>query len=219
MREPLRRSDFFEAADGNCRLSTSLCSRLSETAPTWGKLVAPWAEYVAHSLRAHHASRPNVTRGLSTPLTQTHRRKAKSASPPDIKMPKVESVCSGCGTPTRAGRNCPKCGREISRSKLVELSKLGRVVALRPESRKKRAESQRRHWAARQGWLLASKPEWLTEAKYRSEIQPRLVSIAISQLASALGVSEPYAADIRAGRYCPHPRHWKALADLAGVRE
>jgi CRISPR-associated endonuclease Cas1 len=219
MRESLKRSDFFEAPDGNCRLSSRLCSKLSETAPTWGKLVAPWAEYVAHSLRASNRSHPQITRGFSTPLTQAHRRKAKNASPPVVKTPKVERVCSGCGASTRVGRNCPKCGREISRSKLVELSKLGRVVALRPESRKKRVESQRRHWAERQAWLLAPNPEWLTEAKYRSEIQPRLVSVAISQLASTLGVSEPYAADIRAGRYRPHPRHWKALAALAGVGE
>jgi hypothetical protein len=31
------------------------------------------------------------------------------------------------------------------------------------------------------------------------------------------GVSESYAADIRAGRRLPHPRHWEALAKLAGV--
>ena len=48
--EPLRRSDFFETPSGNCRISSGLCSKLSETAPTWGKLVAPWAEYVARML-------------------------------------------------------------------------------------------------------------------------------------------------------------------------
>src|SRR6266536_1468677 len=33
--EPLRRSDFSEGPDGNCRLSAILCSKLAETAPTW----------------------------------------------------------------------------------------------------------------------------------------------------------------------------------------
>jgi|ERR1700730_10548667 hypothetical protein len=32
-----------------------------------------------------------------------------------------------------------------------------------------------------------------------------------------LGVSEPYAADIRAGRRRPYPRHWRKLAELVGV--
>ncbi len=42
--EPLQRRDFLEAGTGNVRLTSNLCSRLSETGPTWGKLVAPWAE-------------------------------------------------------------------------------------------------------------------------------------------------------------------------------
>ena len=29
---------------GNCRLTSRLCSKLSVTALTWGRLVAPWAE-------------------------------------------------------------------------------------------------------------------------------------------------------------------------------
>ncbi len=49
-REPLRRADFFETATGNCRLMSNLCAKLSQTSPVWGKLVAPWAEYVARAL-------------------------------------------------------------------------------------------------------------------------------------------------------------------------
>ncbi len=49
-REPLRKADFFETGEGNCRLMSSLCRKLSETAPVWGKLVAPWAEHVARTL-------------------------------------------------------------------------------------------------------------------------------------------------------------------------
>lgn len=51
-REPLRRADFFEAGEGNCRLMSSLCRKLSETAPVWSRLVAPLAEYVARTLWA-----------------------------------------------------------------------------------------------------------------------------------------------------------------------
>jgi hypothetical protein len=39
----------------------------------------------------------------------------------------------------------------------------------------------------------------------------------ISALASTVAVSEPMPADIRAGRHCPYPRHWQALAKLVGV--
>lgn len=217
MHEPLRRSDFIEAANGNCRLSSSLCSRLSETAPTWGKLVAPWAEYVAHTLRAGHTARPAISRGFSTPLTQAHRRKGRSASLLDLKTPAVERVCHGCGTRTRVGRNCPNCGREISRDKLIELARAGRIAALRPEARKKHSETQRRHEAAKRAWRSAQQPTWLDQPTCDREIRPRLPSITISTISSALGVCESYAADIRAGRRRPHPRHWQALAVLGGV--
>jgi len=39
MHEPLRRLDFIEATNGNCRLSSSLCSKLSETLPLGANLL------------------------------------------------------------------------------------------------------------------------------------------------------------------------------------
>jgi CRISPR-associated endonuclease Cas1 len=219
MHEPLRRSDFIETPAGNCRLSSSLCSKLSETAPIWGKLVAPWAEYVAHSLRASHSSRSHGGRGFSTPLTQAHRRKAQSASPVDLKMPTVGRICHGCGTRTRVGRNCPKCGRETSRDKLIDLAKAGRIAALRPEARRKHSETQRQHEAAKRAWRLSQQPNGPDRSTYDREIRPRLVSITISTISSTLGVCESYAADIRAGRQRPHPRHWTVLGQLVGIAE
>ena len=44
-----------------------------------------------------------------------------------------------------------------------------------------------------------------------------LTGITVPFIASALGVSGPYAAEIRAGRCLPHPRHWQTLARLVGV--
>ena len=217
MQEPLRRSDFIETANGSCRLSSSLCSMLSETAPIWRKLVSPWTECLAHTLRASHISRPSVNRGFSTALTQAHRRKKENASPVDLKMPAVGRICCECGTPTRVGRNCPKCGREISREKLVELAKAGRVAALRPEALKKHSETQRRHEEAKRVWRSAERPIWPDEPTYFREIQPRLVSVTIATISSTLGICESYAAKIRAGRHRPHPRHWQALAELVHV--
>ena len=172
---------------------------------------------MAHSLRRNLTSRPQIERGFSTPLTQAHRRRAKNALPPDPKMPTMGRICRGCGTVTRVGRNCPKCGREISRNKLIELAKAGRVAALRPESLKKHSETQRRHEAAKRAWRLSQQPNWPDRSTYDRKIRPRLTSIAISTISSTLGVCESYAADIRAGRHRPHPRHWQALGDLVGV--
>src|SRR5262249_22148449 len=47
--QPLRREWFFEQRNGNCRLMASFTAQLSETAPTWGRAVAPVAEWVAQA--------------------------------------------------------------------------------------------------------------------------------------------------------------------------
>jgi hypothetical protein len=149
--------------------------------------------------------------------TQRNKRAVKGTHIPPVSAPKLDSVCRGCGAHTQRGRHCPKCGREVSREKLIELAKTGRIAARSAESRKKHSETQRRHEAAKRAWRSSAKPAWLNEGTYRAKIQPRLALITISTLASTLGVSGSYAADIRAGRHRPHPRHWQALAQLAEV--
>jgi CRISPR-associated endonuclease Cas1 len=218
--EPLRRSDFWEDRNGNCRIASSLAIKLCETSDTWRRLMAPVAEYVAQetwssiSRPASHLAR----RVIATRLTQRTKRAVKGTDIPSVKAaPKPDSVCRGCGALTRGGRNCPKCGRDISKEKLTELAKIGRVAARNPKSRRKHSETQGRHEAAKRAWRSSPKPDWPDDNAYVRQIQPRLVGITISALASALGVSEPYAAHIRAGRHRPHPRHWQALAELVGV--
>lgn len=49
-REPLKKADFWEDRNGNCRIGSSLAVKLCSTADTWRRLVAPVAEYVASEL-------------------------------------------------------------------------------------------------------------------------------------------------------------------------
>jgi CRISPR-associated endonuclease Cas1 len=218
-RETLNREWFFEQRDGNCRLMASLAIRLAETAPTWGRAVAPIAEWVAQKLSSSIRKPPRGDRSLPTRLTQRRRVEGRGKEfVLDLKIaPHPSNICPGCGAVTRLGRHCPKCGREISREKLIEIAKRGRVAALSSASRRKHSETQRRHEAAKRAWRSAPKPDWPAEKFYVEEIQPRLAQVTISTLASTLGVSESYAADIRKGRYRPHPRHWLALAQLVQI--
>lgn len=94
---------------------------------------------------------------------------------------------------------------------------VGIELELIPEARAKQAEKQRGHGAAVKSWSPSDKPYWLTEEVYREKIQPRLSGFTVAAISSLLGVSQPYAAEIRAGRYLPHPRHWRALANLSRV--
>ena len=219
--EPLRRSDFWEDRNGNCRIGSQLAIKLCETSDTWRRLVAPVAEHVAQEIWSS-VSKPTSTSKLAeqliaTRLTQSRRRAVKGSDVPAVKAPKPEKICPGCGATRREGKHCPSCGREVSREELIESAKVGRLVAQSPKSQERRSETQRRHRAAQRAWRSSPKPAWLTEETYTEKIQHSLAGVTISALSSTLGVSEPYAADIRAGRRRPHPRHWQALAGLAGV--
>jgi hypothetical protein len=52
---------------------------------------------------------------------------------------------------------------------------------------------------------------------YPLRLYPRLREASLSRIAAAIGVSIAYASEIRTGRRRPHPRHWQALAELAGA--
>src|SRR5450631_4111251 len=88
MREPLKREWLFEQSDGNCRLMAEFTARLSETAPMWGRAVAPFAEWVT---RAFWSSSAKLARESAPPtrLTQRTKREVKGAPPlpPSIRAP------------------------------------------------------------------------------------------------------------------------------------
>jgi CRISPR-associated endonuclease Cas1 len=216
-REPLRRADFFETATGNCRLMSQICTKLSGAAPVWGKLVAPWAEFVAHTFWAG-TSNSKGSRLLSTPLTQQHRRVAKGRpSFPEVKVSNPERLCRGCGK-TVQGRSihCAECDVDIATKRLVEAARAGRVAGHTPEALAKEAATHRKHGQARAAWNPAKQPPWLTEQVFSEKIQPALANASATAIAKRIGVSRWYAGRIREG-YRPHPRHWLALAVLVGV--
>jgi hypothetical protein len=198
---------------------SSLAVQLSETAPTWGRAVAPIAEWVAQSLWT--SARKTPARDQLLPTRLTHRRRSEGRGKQFVvntkTAPHPDKICPGCGVTTRLGRHCPKCGREISREKLIELAKVGRVAAQSADSRRKHSETQRQHEAAKRAWRSSARVDWPDEKAYLRQIQPRLAAIPISSLASTLGISEPYAAQVRAGQHRPHPRHWLVLARLVGI--
>ncbi len=212
----LRREWFIEQSDGACRLTRAFTAYLSETAPTWGRGVAPIAEWIANTLWSS-TRKSQSERSIATRLTQQRRSEGRGNeyAPPANLAPRQASICSGCGTTTKGGRSCTECGRETSRVKLIEVAKLGRLIGHSAESRKKQSETMKRHEISKREWKSTPKPSCPSEKTYIEEIQPRLSTVTIAKIASTLGISEPYAAGVRAGKYRPHPRHWWALAGLA----
>jgi CRISPR-associated endonuclease Cas1 len=220
-RETLLRRWFFEQRDGCCRLMGDFAAKLSETSPTWRRAVAPMAERVAQLL---WSSTPH-SRGSDrspTRLTQHNRREAKGlpGALPAISPPRSESFCTTCGVEIGKGRtSCVDCAKEVSAARLIQVAKNGRIASHSKQAQQLRSESRRRHAAARAEWQTEDLPPWLTEEFYRNSIRPRLRTLSISKVASALAISVAYAVDVRKGRRVPHPRHWLVLARLVDVPE
>jgi CRISPR-associated endonuclease Cas1 len=217
--ETLKREWFFEERDGNCRLMGSFAIRLSETALTWARAVAPFAEMIARTLWStirkqvrHH--RP------ATRLTQVNRREARAieSAPLAARIPHPQSFCRECGVEIwRGGRHCANCANALNTVGLIEAAKTGRVAAQSEAAQTRRSETQLRHRAAMDLWNSADLPTWLDEKYYLTEIQPHLPRITLSVLASKLDISIPYAVEVRSAKRVPHRRHWQALAQLVGV--
>jgi hypothetical protein len=218
MREPLKREWLFEQSDGNCRLTAPFTARLSETAPMWGRAVAPFAEWVT---RALWSSSAKLTRESFPPtrLTQRAKREAKGAPslPPSVRAPRRENLCRGCGKTIEHGRtNCAACAVGDATKNMLDAARIGRQVAKSPESRLKQANTQRKNAFAQHAWKSSDQPAWLTETFYSKRIQPALAAMSASVIARQISASRCYAGRIRAG-YRPHARHWEALAKLVGV--
>lgn len=223
MRESLKREWFHEERDGNCRLMSSFASRLSETASTWTRVVAPFAEWVAQTLW-NSARNPEWKHKalLPTRLTQRRRTEAKGIYDTCLRptTPQPERICRGCGASLRRGTtHCGACARSESSRNMREAAKLGRIATHSARAEELRANTQRQHAAAIKAWAPSEHPKWLTEAVYLKQIQPVLRNCTVSSIATILGVSLPYATKIRQGRSRPHRRHWQALSRLVGIGE
>lgn len=214
----LRRDSFFERSDGNCRLMASLCLFLSETANTWGAFVAPVAEWIGQTLWST-VRNPGRRIHPATHLTQMRRRRAKldgfrlSLPAP----PQPPRICPRCGSQLKSGKShCAPCAIAIQRERFPSVAESGRIAAHTAQAEAKRGETQRKRFVAQRNWDESSQPGWLTDKFYSKQIQPRLGTVMVKTIAESLGVTIPYASDIRAGRR-PHPRHWETLARLVGA--
>jgi hypothetical protein len=99
----------------------------------------------------------------------------------------------------------------------VPLEERGAEVAAIRSIETARSEKLRRHAVGRRAWDGGSSGDDPALRRwYVAEVVPRLGAIARTQIVRAIGVSRVYARHISRGKV-PHPRHFEALARLAGA--
>jgi CRISPR-associated endonuclease Cas1 len=218
LKTPLKRSWFFEHADGCCRLMSDLTVELSDTAPTWSREVAPIVEWFAQTLSSASADNARV-RSPGTRLTQRRRYEGAGASMPTTKQAsQQQNVCEACGAAISVkARYCGPCAAVAATQRITEASGRGRLNAVTAEALGKRSRTMSSHRDAIRNWQPADLPSWLDDTVYTTKIQPILDRLSKAAIAKALGVTKDYAYEIARGDKIPHRRHWVKLADLAGV--
>jgi len=194
--KPISRTSFFEQRDGNCRLMAEFTQRLGETMPIWARAVAPYAEWVARTLWAGRR-RTSTDERLPARLTQSHNREAKGKSPvpPEVRAPRPQSLCGGCGKPVDSrSTHCAQCAVDGAASRLAETARIGRELAHAPKARLKLGTTQRQHREAELSWSVSDQPKWLTEELYSKKIQPLLAGVSNSSVAHKSSVGLPASA-------------------------
>ena len=215
-RQPLKREWFFEQRDGNCRLMAPLAVKLSETAPTWGRVVAPFAEWTAQALWDSIRKPSSEAQKLPTHLTQQRRSEGRG-NIFEVRIgrtPRRARICEICGSEGVKNRYCALCTVEVSRENMAQVAPIGHGKPRTQREKTRISSTLSNHAIANSWWSPSNLPEWLNEEFYLKQIQPRLRAIKVREIAHAIQVSKPYAALIRAGRRRPHPRHWQELAEL-----
>jgi hypothetical protein len=103
--------------------------------------------------------------------------------------------------------------------RLVPLEGRGGEIAAVRAIEVARSDKLRGHAEGRQAWERAHHDEAEAAALrrwYVAKVAPRLGSIERTTIARTLGVSRVYARELTRGKV-PHPRHFAALAQLAGA--
>src|SRR6266403_769491 len=144
-RGPLKREWFFEERNGNCRLMGPFTQIISESALSWRRAVAPYAERAAYIF---WASAKSTVDHLSpaTRLTQSYRMiaKGKDRFPSGPVAPESPRLCKLCGS-SISGRQkiCSACAPVNAKDVLIEAACKGRIEAQTPRALAQLAEKQR----------------------------------------------------------------------------
>jgi CRISPR-associated protein Cas1 len=226
---PFLKREFAELASGEVRLVAPLTHELAEI--LMPRLANEAGPLVEHAAKLFAAASPTAARA-TTPLTRASRRRAGEAtwssrrrgrSPrpetPVTRPRRPQRRCEGCGGPLTRGQRswCPACWPTRRSEAAATGSAKARQALDDPavRQRKGNAVSEGKR-AARDARIRAAgwDPEdW--ERRIRPALRARRVTAV--EICDATGLSLVSAYRALQGRQVPAPRHWLAVAAIAGV--
>lgn len=189
------KADFFENERGNITLARRLASYIGETALHWKPFAAAVAGWFLACLKGDCA----------LPLIL-----------PGAPMPALMRGCSECGR-VLTYRQKLFCSGKCAAS-FHGVAAPGLVNAHSTAAQSKRRSAGLRDAAARAAFPpFPAEQQAAASAWYSETVQGRLADIPAATIARATGVTHLTASKWKRGISVPHPRHFAALAELAGV--
>lgn len=227
-----RAADFHETRQGVCRLLEPLTHDLIGWMPAYAAVIAPLAEQISHALARSSPGQIELRTPLSRAnTTNAQQRGQRSANRRETAVPMPKATCRTCGTELYDKRRqlCSACWpvtrdaharlrQEAGRRTRAEAVAQGWDPAQTPQARSKRSQTLRTVKAVEAAWAQAGTGPSISEALLHNDVLPALRAVSIRQLVEATGLSSSACSRLRAGKMTPHPRHWGALAALAGTQ-
>ena len=216
------KAEFVETTDGHVRLMAPLTHELAGMMPTWARLLAPWAERVAHSFGAVMAGKYSP----ATPLTSSRIKaaqavvKARRAESSLMKARKAEPTPRQQPASVPAVLplwSCPECGGPVTNPRHVLCEPCQATAGHTPAVRQTRGRAIAARKRALREWEQANPGVTYDPESFARNILPKLAPVKLMAIAEAAGCSKAYASDIRRGKWTPHVSTWPALADLVKV--
>jgi CRISPR-associated endonuclease Cas1 len=195
-------ADVHETRTGACRLLPPLTHELAEALPGYAAAVAPFAEAVVHALAGSSPGKIALTTPLSRANTvNAQTRGAGSAHRRHDDTPAPRRTCRSCGVELygSARKLCPTCW-PVARTEYMRQLGLARAKPREPKP------------------TIEDVSGGYTLEQYQEQILPRLAAVSLPAIERATGLSNGNCSRLRRGLQIPNPRHWAALATLAGIQ-
>ena len=188
-------------------------------------LAFPVAQKVAAMLKEAHGKRGETSQwALSTRSIPRRQRRLQRVASREFRIPAVSRdslpnrTCPGCGGAIAPGskrcRSCERAAVHVPPTSQTHQRNNGASDRLLPPSLERRRQSMLAVKAANDELEASNRPIH-DAAWFRQNVLPGLQRFSLVTLQSVTGLTNGACSAIRRGRVIPHPRHWKALQQLA----